>query len=166
MPILALLLAAAVQADSPMDPHLQPLAFLVGSCWRGSFPGGAQTDTHCFTQTPDGHTLRDRHVVAGAAAPYSGVTFYRWDAAAGSLKYDYLASDGSYSDGAVRPTADGLDFPEGVYRAPDGVESGVRSAWTRDGADAYSVHTELRQGESWQTILRLRMVRVGPAPPD
>lgn len=168
MPMLALLLtaAAAVQAETPMDPHLQPLAFLVGSCWRGTFPGSPRTDTHCFTRTPDGHYLRDRHVVAGAAQPYSGVTFYRWDEAVGALAYDYYPSDGAYAVGMVRPAANGLVFPDSTYRAGDGTETHIRSSWTRDGADAYVALTESLQGGAWQRMWEMRMVRTGPAPPD
>ena len=166
MPILALLLAAAVQVETPMDPHLQPLGFLVGSCWRGTFPGSTRTDTHCFTRTPDGNYLRDRHVVAGDAQPYSGVTFYRWDEAAGSLAFDYYPSDGAYASGMVRPAENGLAFPDTIYRAGDGTETHMRSAWTRDGADAYVALTEAQRGGRWQPMWELLMVRVGPAPPD
>lgn len=31
-----------------------PLAFLVGHCWKGTFPGGKQTDEHCFSWIYDG----------------------------------------------------------------------------------------------------------------
>ena len=165
MPVLALLLAAATPAEAPLEPHLQPLAFLVGSCWRGAFPGGTRTDTHCFTRTAEG-LVRDRHVVAGAARPYSGVTLYRWDAGLGSITFDYDASDGSHSSGSARPAANGLVFPEQTHRTPNGTETNIRSSWTRDGADAYVALTESMQGEVWRRMWEMRMVRIGLAPAE
>ena len=44
MVLLTLALSDAQSAD--VRPPLQPFAFLVGSCWTGSFPGGKATDTH------------------------------------------------------------------------------------------------------------------------
>jgi hypothetical protein len=35
----------------------QPLAFLAGHCWTGAFPGGKQTDTHCFSWIYGGEYL-------------------------------------------------------------------------------------------------------------
>jgi hypothetical protein len=49
----------------------QPLAFLAGHCWKGSFPGGKQTDEHCFTWIYEGKFLRDRHTVHGEGQPDS-----------------------------------------------------------------------------------------------
>jgi hypothetical protein len=167
MPILALLLATATPAETSLEPHLQPLAFLVGSCWRGAFPGGGdRTDTHCFTRTADGRTVRDRHVVAGAAQPYSGVTVYRWDAGTGSIEFDYDASDGSHSSGTALAAANGLVFPEQSHRATSGAETYLRSSWTHDGADAYVALTESLRGEVWRKLWEIRMVRIGPAPAD
>ena len=40
--------AVATTADRAPSPY-QPLAFLVGHCWRGTFPGGKVTDEHCFS---------------------------------------------------------------------------------------------------------------------
>ena len=163
--MLSLLIALSTVAQQPLlNPRLEPLAFLVGSCWRGTFPDGRQTDTHCFTPAHGGAFVRDLHVVAGAARPYSGETLYRWDGAAGQIRFDYYASDGSHSGGAALPAADGLAFPAETHRAPDGSETVIRSSWTRDGADAYLVRAEARQVERWRELWRMRMVRTGPTP--
>src|ERR1700754_2396321 len=111
------LLLASLSQGQPMtlSPQLQPLAFVAGSCWRGTFPDGRQTDTHCFTPIYGGAFIRDVHVVEGAPQLYSGETLYRWDAALGGIEYDYYASDGSHSRGAARPAANGLLFPEEAH---------------------------------------------------
>lgn len=164
---MSLLLALALQsaAAPPLIPELQPLAFLSGSCWRGTFanrPG--ETDTHCFTPMLGGRFLRDLHVVEGAQAPYSGETVYRLDRDTGEIRFHYYSSEGFYSSGAAHPTETGFDFPEESYRGTDG-EMTVRSRWTRDGADAYLVMSEsLRRDGTWEEAWRMRMVRAGPAP--
>jgi hypothetical protein len=42
----------------------------------------------------------------------------------------------------------------------------LRSAWTREGGDAYVAVTEFRRGEGWQVLARARWERGGPAPAD
>jgi hypothetical protein len=162
--MLALLIAVSAQAQPPvLSPQLAPLAFVVGACWRGTFPDGRRTDSHCFSPIYGGAFVRDMHVVEGAPAPYSGETLYRWDAEQRRIVYDYYASDGSHSGGGVTPAANGLTFPEEAHRAPDASGTFIRSSWTRDGPDAYLVLAERLEGEVWRPLWRMRMVRVGPA---
>jgi len=149
----------------PRPQRLAAMAFLAGACWRGTFPDGRQTDTHCFSPIYEGNFLQDRHVVEGAASPYSGYSLYHYDVMGRSITYQYRASDGSVSGGVARPTAEGLSFPEETHRAADGRETTIRSAWTRDGADAYLVRAEARAGAGWRELWRMRMVRTGPTPP-
>lgn len=148
----------------PRPARLQAMAFLAGSCWRGTFPDGRRTDTHCFSPIYEGNFLQDRHVVEGAPTPYSGTSLYHYDVMGRSITYRYRASDGSVSGGAARPTADGLSFPAETHRSPDGRETTIRSAWTRDGPDAYLVRAEARAGARWRELWRMRMVRIGPTP--
>jgi hypothetical protein len=164
--VSALLLVAAQAAPAILIPELQPLAFVAGSCWRGTFAGSSRTDTHCFTPIYGGAFIRDVHVVEGAPTPYAGETLYRWDSGLRGIEFDYYASDGSHSSGAARPAANGLVFPEQAHRAPDGSEMLIRSSWTRDGDDAYVVLAERMQGETWRKLWEMRMVRVGPAAPS
>lgn len=158
--------ASAWQAAPPAPPlaaELQPLAFLVGSCWRASFPGGQATDTHCYTAMLGGRYIRDVHVVAGGP-PYSGETIYRWDAQARRIRYDYYASDGGYSSGSAAGTATGIDFPEEVYVGGDGQTMTMRTVQT-GGPDGYSRTTSARQPDgSWREMFTLRFARSGPAP--
>src|SRR2546423_4817205 len=61
-------------------PALHPLAFLAGSCWKGTFTGRSATDEHCFTWIYNGRFLRDHHIVVGDSVPYEGESTYAWDA--------------------------------------------------------------------------------------
>lgn len=160
----SLLLAVALQsaAAPALNPNLQPLAFVVGSCWRGTFPDGRRTDTHCFTSAYEGAFIRDRHVVENGPRPYVGETFFRWDAAASQIRYAYYASGGNFSAGEATPQDNGVSFSDETMAAGS-QRMEIRSSWQRDGADAYRVLTEVRQGESWREVVRMRMERVGPA---
>ena len=163
MPILALLLAAA-QAEAPLEPNLQPLAFLAGSCWRGTLPGNQGIDTHCFTPMLRGHFLRDRHNVT--PANYLGETIYRWDSAAGRIRLDYYSSDGLLMTGTASAGDQGPTFELG-YASADGSPVVMRAVWARDGADAYVVTAEVRRPDGWHPAPgSARFQRVGPAPPD
>jgi hypothetical protein len=73
VPMLALLAAQAVPDGAPaLAAEFQPLAPLVGSCWRATFPNSTRTDTHCYTAMLGGRYVRDVHVVEGGPAPYAG----------------------------------------------------------------------------------------------
>lgn len=167
MLLAALFVIAAQPADPPaLSPRLQPLAPVAGSCWRGTFPDGRQTDTHCFAAIHGGAFVRDMHVVEGAPQPYSGETLYRWNSDLGQIVYDYYASDGSHSQGGVRPAANGLLFPGEAHRSGSGGgETLIRSSWTWDGPNAYVVLAEQMRGEVWHKLWEMRMTRVGPPPP-
>lgn len=166
MPMLALLLAISASSPSaPVRAELEPLAFLVGSCWRGSFPNSAATDTHCFTAIYGGAFIRDVHVVEGAPQPYSGETLYRWDAGERRIRFDYYASDGAHTAGVAVLGGNGLSFPE-TRRTASGGEMRINTVWSRDGADAYRVRSTIFEGETRRELLNMRMVRAGPAPAD
>jgi hypothetical protein len=161
--LLAAFVLAVQSAPAPLTPELQPLAFLVGSCWRATFPDGTQTDTHCFTVLPGGRQIRDTHVVEGAPEPYAGETIYRWDPEARRIRYDYYASDGGYSAGTAQPTATGLSFPEEAYVGGNGRRLTLRNTMTRE-EGGYSARSEMRQGDQWREMWTMRFTRAGPAP--
>ncbi|HEY1604743.1 MAG TPA: hypothetical protein VGF77_04025 [Allosphingosinicella sp.] len=154
-------LLAAAPAET-LAPPLRPLAFLVGACWRGAFPDGRTADVHCFTAGDGGAFVRDRHVVSGGARPYSGESLYRWDAAGKQIMFAYYASDGGYSSGRVAPAETGLDFPDEAYVDTDGSHLAMRGRWTREGADALLVVDEMRAGNGWREMRRMKLVRVAP----
>lgn len=159
-------MAAVVMAGAPTqaaDDPLAPMGFLVGSCWKGAFPGGGGvTDTHCFEAVHGGRFIRDRHLVEGGPSAYAGETLYRWDAAARTIRYAYDASDGGHSDGTARVVEGALVFDD-RYTGPDGAPLVMRATWTRSGADVYEAVTEAREGGVWKPKFKLRLERVAAA---
>lgn len=154
---------AGVPAAAADDP-LGPMAFVVGSCWKGAFtPDGKVTDTHCFEAVYGGRFIRDRHIVEGARGAYSGETLYRWDAAARTIRYAYAASDGGHSEGTARAVEGGLRF-EDRYLGADGKALVMRASWMREGADAYVATTEAEEGGVWKPKFTVRFQRVAPDP--
>lgn len=139
-----------------------PLAFLVGHCWKGTFPDGKVTDEHCFSWIYGGKFVRDEHVVhKGAGRPDGfGESIYVWDAASGELQYLYIESAGGFSRGTVSSEKDALVFPAATYSEKGQVQT-YRSRWRRAGTDAYDVVTEFRDGDRWVPGFTIRMQRVG-----
>jgi hypothetical protein len=164
--LAAALPAAPAAAADPPAAGFQPFAFLAGSCWRATLPDGRMTDTHCFTSMLGGRFLRDRHRIAGA--DYAGETIYRWDAAAGQIRWDYYASDGMLMSGTAAAGSEGGVAFEVVSVSPQSAAPvPMRIAWRRDGTDAYVVTTEVRAGDSWRAAPNApRFQRVGPAPAE
>ncbi|MBX3561486.1 MAG: hypothetical protein KF780_06690 [Sphingomonas sp.] len=161
---VALQAAAPESAPPALAPELQPLAFLVGSCWRATFPGTAIVNTHCYSAMHGGRHVRNRHIVEGAPGPYSGETIFRWDPERAQIRYDYWGSDGGYSTGTVVATDDGLSFPEESYLGVRGQRLTMRAAMRDVGPEGYEGSSEMREGEGWREMWRMRFTRIGPAP--
>lgn len=170
----ALLVAAVVAAgtapvapaQAPPDPgRLQPLGFLAGSCWKGTFPGRTVTDEHCFEWMYQGRFLRDRHVVQGDTIPYQGETTYAWDARQRRIVYWYIALPGFHSSGHVEVVSDTLVFRDNLVTA--GAPRQLRNTWRRAGADAYMVLvqelTSAGVKELWS--MEMRRSRAVTSPP-
>ena len=141
------------------DPAYQPLEFLAGHCWKGAFPGGKQTDEHCFTWVYGGKFLRDRHTVRADGKPDAlGESIYFWDSAAKRLEYLYIESDGGFSRGPVSVDKDSLVFPDTTF-----VEKGktmvYRSRWLHSDANAYEVVTEFQSQGAWVPGFKVHMER-------
>lgn len=126
----------AKTAPPPLSAGLEPLRFLVGGCWRGTFKNGA-VDTHCFEGVYGGRHVRDRHEVTGPGGLYRGETLYSWNGSAKQVEYTYWNSSGGVSRGRMAPTADGLDFGDETYTGADGRKMTISTAWRKVGADAY-----------------------------
>lgn len=164
--MLALILAmhAASATPSPeLAAELQPLSFLIGSCWQTNSSIDGSLDTHCYTLMLGGRYVRDVHVVDGPGPPYSGETIYRWDPRAHRIRFDYYASDGGASWGFVDPTPTGLNFPEDRYVGGDGRPMKMRTVQTHQG-DSYTNSSFGRwPGQRWRRLWTTRFTRVGPA---
>ena len=155
-PVLILLAAASHAA--PMG-DLKPMAFLAGHCWKGTFPGGQQTDEHCFAWMYGGRALRDTHTVRTPGKPdYVGETTYYTDPAAKAVRYLYIENLGGVSQGSVESADDGLVFPATQYAA-EGESMTYRVRWTRQGDDAYEAWSEAQSPTGWATMFRLVLRR-------
>lgn len=152
----AFALAAAAATPAPaLRPGLEPLAFLVGHCWRGDFGGGV-ADTHCFESAYGGQHVRDRHEVTGDKQAYAGETLYSFDGKVAS--FTYWNSQGGVSRGTMRPAADRLVFGEETYTGPDGRQASILTHWRRVGDDAYEAVTRSPQMPSMDRVVRYTRV--------
>ena len=164
--IAAALLLAPMPAAAEERPDLATLfAPLIGQCWTGAFPGGAARDTHCFRLVEGGRYVEDRHVVTGSAKPYGGVTYYRYDAEQGAIRFHYFANDGGYSEGRAVPVAGGFDFPAEDYVGAAGQRMAIRNRLRFDPAGGYAAESEAREGEGWKPLFAMRFDAAGSAPP-
>ncbi|HYD38136.1 MAG TPA: SRPBCC family protein [Allosphingosinicella sp.] len=120
----------------PLRAEFEPLRFLVGHCWRGEFKDGS-VDTHCFEGVYGGRHVRDRHEVKGPKGIYRGETLYSWNGAARQVEYTYWNSSGGVSRGTMAAKAEGLDFGNETYTAPDGRKLSISTLWRRVGDGAY-----------------------------
>jgi hypothetical protein len=160
---MALAGAAIASAAEPAPSPYQPLAFLVGHCWRGTFPGGV-TDEHCFSWVYGGKFVRDQHVLRhpGGTPDELGESIYLWDAAAGQLQYLYIESGGGFSRGSLTAEDAALVFPPTHY-SENAQEQTYRSRWQRSGADAYEVVTEFLVKGKWTPGFNIHMQQVPTA---
>jgi hypothetical protein len=145
--------SSAAQAPATFD-KLQPLSFLAGSCWKGTFTGRAVTDEHCFEWIMGGRFLRDHHVVRGDSVPYEGETTYAWDAAENRITYWYIALPGFYSHGNVEAADHALVFHDNLVTS---TQRQLLSTWRGSGPDAYTVQVEeIANGKSkelWSMVM-------------
>lgn len=145
------------QRSATTASRFAPLEFLVGSCWRGTFPGSAQTDEHCFEWVYDHKFVRDRHVVRGGQ-PYSGETIYFWDDVRKRIAFSYWNSEGQMMPGfVVSAKLDSLTFSTSV--ATKAAVTELRSIWTHGGADSYRVTQLERSGGAWKERVAMEMSR-------
>jgi hypothetical protein len=160
-----LLLFTPGLAFSGPDPGYQPLAFLAGHCWTGTFPGGKQSDEHCFSWVYGGKFLRDRHTLRAAGKPDAlGESIYFWNSGAKQLEYLYIESDGGFSRGPVSVDKGSLVFPDTNF-VENGKTMVYRSRWQRSGGDAYDVVTEFKSDKGWVPGFEIHM-QLGAAPKE
>ncbi|WP_343730090.1 hypothetical protein [Duganella sp.] len=155
-PLLPLLLFASTAVQAAPAEALKPMAFLAGHCWKGEFPGGKQTDEHCFSWALDGQALRDIHTVRAPGKPdYVGETIYYYDSAAKAVAYLYVENTGGYSRGTMKPSISGLEFPEAHYIA-GGQTLPYRAHWSVH-TDAYEAVSEMYLKDKWVTQFKMTL---------
>lgn len=144
---------------------LQPLRYLVGSCWSGKQPRGG-IDTHCFTEVFGGTFIRDVHQVTGAAGKYEGETLYRWDPAQSAVQFHYWNSRGGLSTGSMGREGEKLSFTE-FYEGAQGRRTEYRNLWYRNNHDSYILQVERKTDAGWVDEFRIEFTRrtdLTPAP--
>jgi hypothetical protein len=118
-----LLAGASTAVAVEMNPHLQPLAQLVGKTWRGTVspPGTAKpaTDVSRFELALNGQAVRNRHSIDDGA--YGGETFIVWEEARQSLVYYYFTTAGFYTTGTMSVEDGAIVSHEIVKGAAGGV---------------------------------------------
>ena len=155
--MIAMVLASLAATQPPtVSAELQPLAFLVGHCWRGEFGKTQQVDTHCFETVYGGKFIRDRHEVTGGKDIYRGETLYNWNAELGRAEYTYWNSIGGVSRGTMVAKDGLLDFGSETYTAADGTKTSIGTQW-RPGAKAYDV-ISIRNGVTGDKVVTYRRV--------
>ena len=152
----AALASTSIDARPPADSNFRPLEFLVGHCWVGNFPGGTQSDEHCFEWVFDRKFIRDRHVVRGGE-PYEGETLYRWDGKRQRIAFSYWNSAGELMEGTVEETPEGIVFPQ-THETPAGTVT-MKTIWTRPSDDSYRVWVGRREGNGWKRIWTMDLRR-------
>jgi hypothetical protein len=155
---LALVLAGTASTAAP-PAHFEPLAFLAGHCWRGTFPDGKSRDTHCYAWALGGAHLRDTHAVCGEGDPYLGETFYSWDPEAETVAFRYFNSLGGVSEGHLEFGPDGIRSPEERYVDERG-EQVLRSTIVPVDAAHYRARTEQRVDGRWVEAWTVEFTRV------
>ena len=142
-------------ASPPTASPLSHLAYLAGSCWKGTFAGRNVTDEHCFKWIYNGRFLRDHHIVVGDSVPYEGETTYAWDPAQKQIVYWYIALPGFYSHGTVAPSDSVLFFHDNLQMSQS---RQLRTTWRRSDANTYTVRVEdVTNGQSkelWSMVMR------------
>jgi hypothetical protein len=165
VPPILLLIAASVAPGAPRaEPiaPLQPMAFLAGHCWKGAFPGGKQTDEHCFAWLYDGKALRDTHTVRAPGRPdYVGETTYYWDAGAKRVMFLYIENLGGVSRGTMETDGKSLVFPPTQYVA-EGEALTYRVRWTRQDDASYEAFSEAQTKDGWAPMFRVTLKRTTP----
>jgi hypothetical protein len=162
--MLALVLIGGAAFSAEPGPSLQPFDFLVGHCWRGSFPDGKSEDTHCFESVYGGRFVRDRHVVRGEQPDYSGESIYWLDPRTRRISYLYFNSAGGVSTGIAVANGTKLQFGDEKYIGPDGKEQHLRTVWDRRGDDGYIAVTEQEANGTWVEAWRVEFRRAAAVP--
>ena len=160
--IVALALAPsflASAAEPALDPHFQPLAHLIGHCWRATFPDGKQRDLQCFESMYGGKLIGNTHMVQGSDPLYQGQTIFSWDDTNKRIRFHYFTSTGAVSEGYFVAGADGaMTIPE-RHVGKDGTVIELENAHRRDGDQAYRVTTRQKGKDGWKQVMDLRYVR-------
>ena len=151
-------LGPCLGAEPALDARFEPIAFLVGHCWRAPFPDGKQQDLQCFEPLYDGKLISNTHVVQGSDPVYEGMSVFSWDDEHDRVRFHYFTSTGAVSEGYFRKTDAGYVIPE-KHVGRDGKVTELENLYQRDGEYAYRVVSREKTAKGWEERLNLRYVR-------
>ena len=155
---------AASEPDRTLDTKFEPIAFLVGHCWRATFPDGKQQDVQCYRALYGGKLVESTHRVEGSDPLYRGKSLFSWDEANKRLRFHYFTSTGAMSEGYFARQDEGYVIPERHAEA-DGTQTELETRYERDGDTGYRVVSRQRKaGGAWKAFLDLRYVRIDERP--
>lgn len=157
--VLAAPAIALAQAGEP-DPlgYLGWMKDLAGACWQGTDPAGKATDRQCY-EVQFGRFLRgtvEIGAIGGKPPGLRGDSLFHRDPKTGRIAIVLWASNGAVSLSEAVLEGDAIRFlqPNAEGR-PE-----VRTSWTRQGPEAFSVARETRYGEAWTTTLTVAYRKV------
>jgi hypothetical protein len=152
---------ALAQAGAPAeDPlaHLGWLRDLAGACWQGTDSAGRATDRQCY-EIQFGRFLRGT-IEIGAAdnkpPGFRGDSLFHRDRRPGTVAVVMWGSNGLVNVGEARLEGESIRFLQPRIEG----RPGQRTSWTRQGADAFRVAREQREGEGWKETLVVNYRRV------
>lgn len=132
------------------DEHLEPLRFLIGKTWRGTFststPERPMQDVLKVERALNGQALRLTHSVN--EGEYGGETIVMWDRGASRLVYYYFTTAGFYTSGTIEPTDDGYRSAESVTGSQVGITR-VEATTTRVDEDHFRVTSRYLKDGEW-----------------
>jgi hypothetical protein len=133
-----------------MSEHLEPLRFLVGKTWRGTFSASTAErpmhDTLTVERALNGQALRLLHSINDGE--YGGETIVMYGRAEEQLIYYYFTTAGFYTRGVIEPTAGGYRSTEAVTGSEHGTTE-VAATTTRIDAEHFTVSSRYLQNGEW-----------------
>jgi hypothetical protein len=125
--VLAACAAAALSlagADKPsLNPHLAPLAPLLGKTWKGTFknskPDKPIVDVEHWERALNGQAVRQVHSINNGV--YGGETMFVWDEKKQTVAYYYFTTEGFMTTGTLQVKDGHLVTSEEVTGDADGV---------------------------------------------
>lgn len=148
-----LLATAAIAATPPADSAVAAgfgwFGTLAGSCWRGEYAGGG--DTQCY-EWQFGRYLRGAIEITakgkdGSPRKLAGDSVFGWDAKARRIRYSNWADVGNLVHGEAYYEGELLRFLDVKSRDE---EPRTRSTWRRIDADSFEVTRERRDDGGWK----------------
>lgn len=145
-------LFALLVASSTNDPLAEMGWFrdLVGSCWTGTYAGGAISDTQCY-DLQYGRFMRGTIEVVQKDRPHSrGDSVFAWNAKEKRIDYWFWADNGHYGSSEAFVEGNAIRFQS----------KDTRRIWTRIDADSFRVVQEKQEGTAWKAVLTVVYTRV------